>query len=72
MASVMNVTAYPFMVILCRIAQIAGQRMKKELKSALIANNLCMKHVVGVRGATAVMGRNVLKRNALGFRTVVS
>jgi hypothetical protein len=37
MGSVMNITDYPIMVVVCHIAKTAGLKMPRELKSAPIA-----------------------------------
>jgi hypothetical protein len=72
MASVMNITDYTAVVIKCRIAKIAGLKMRKECKSVSTVENLCMTRVAGALAVMGAMGRNARKRNALGSPMVVS
>jgi hypothetical protein len=59
-------------VIKCRIARIAGLKMKKELNTALIASNLYVTRVAGVLVMRGALGRKTKKRNALDCLTAAS
>jgi hypothetical protein len=72
MASVMNIANHCTAVILCHTVQIAGLKMKKEPKSVSTVDSPYMRRAVGVVVVRAATERNAPKRNALGFRTVVS
>jgi len=72
MTSVMNITDYAILVVLCHIAKTAGLKMPRELNSAPTANSPCMTRVAGTLAVMGAMGRNARNTNALDFPMAVS